>query len=517
MPYKVLLALAIFLLVSGVLYAITPAKYRYLTLLIVSLLCIIWMSGYGAVFILATILTTYCSGIVMDKIVEQNDTKGLEKQVRKQIKAKVKRKKKVVVLVYLVINLGILLFLKYFNFFSLSATKLLNLFGADNAPFLLKIAIPLGLSYYTLQALSYVIDVFRGKYKAEKNILKLALFISFFPQLHEGPFGRYDLLMPQMCANKQITMDNLYNCVIKILWGLFKIFMVANRAAIISDAIFTNYTKYGGFTVLLGAAAFTLQLYAEFSGYIDIARGISKLFGIDLAKNFDMPFLAQNVADFWRRWHISLGAFFRDYVFYPVSTSKWLRKLTQKLSFDAANFVSVAMSLGIVWFLTGLWHGASEKYICYGLYYFLLIFAFNLLSPRVDKLLTNAGIRQDNKILMSVRVFKTWILVLIGMLMFRAENLSVFFSMIGSVFRSGEQFVLFQVIEAPDFFVLILSMLTMIAGAVLELYHFDIEQKFNQLTPYKRYAVCFFMFCVVMIFGAYGLDYIAPDPIYGGF
>lgn len=517
MPYKILLVLAVFLLVSGTLYAITPAKYRYLTLLGVSLLCIVWMSGYGAVFILATILTTYLAGIRMDKIAEKYDTTGLEKQVRKQIKAKVKQQKKVVVLCYICINLGILLVLKYLNFFSVSSARLLNLFGTHATPLIFKFVVPLGLSYYTLQALSYVIDVFRGKYKAERNIFKLALFVAYFPQLHEGPFGRYDVLMPQMCSGKQITIENLYNGVAKILWGLFKIFMVANRAAMISDAVFSSYEVYGGFTVLFGGAAFTLQLYAEFSGYIDIARGISKLFGIELAQNFDLPFLAQNVADFWRRWHISLGAFFRDYVFYPVSTSKGLRKLTKKMNFNVANIVSVAASLGVVWFLTGLWHGASEKYVCYGLYYFLLILGFNLVSPWVEKLLAKAKIGQDNKILMCVRIFKTWIFVLIGMMMFRAENMSAFFSMLGSVFHSGQRFELYQIIEAPDFAVLILSTLTMIAGAFLKLYHFDIERKFNELTPYKKYAVCFLVFCVVMIFGAYGLDYIAPDPIYGGF
>lgn len=517
MPYKILLAFALFLLASGLLYTITPAKYRYLSLLAVSLLVIVFMSGYGVVFILATILTAYLSGIAMDKIAENNDTTGLDKQVRKQIKAKVKRQKKVVVLIYMVMNLGILLVLKYFNFFSITIANFLNHFGRHTTPLLLKIAVPLGISYYTLQALSYVIDVFRGKYKAEKNICKLALFIAFFPQLHEGPFGRYDTLMPQMCSGKPITLNRLYSCAGKLLWGLFKIFMVANRAAMISDAVFSNYEKYGGFTILLGGAAFTLQLYAEFSGYIDIACGVSRLFGIELAKNFDMPFLAQNVADFWRRWHISLGAFFRDYVFYPVSTSKRMRKLTQKMNVNWADFVSVAASLGAVWFLTGLWHGASEKYVCYGLYYFFLILASNLVSPWVEKLLVESNIKQDNKLLMCARVLKTWLWVLIGMTMFRAESMTVFFSMVGSVFHSGERFELFQIIEAPDFIVLILSTLTMISGAILKLNNFSIDEKFNELTPYKKYAVCFIVFCVVMIFGAYGLDYIAPDPIYGGF
>ncbi len=517
MPYKVLLVLTVFTLLSGIFYSIIPQKRRYLALLGISALCIVWMSGYGAVFMVITILTTYLSGMIMDGIVKKNDLTGLEKSVKKQIRAKVKRQKKAVVWLYVLINLGILLVLKYFNFFSTTAFRFANLLGIERTPFILKVAVPFGLSYYTLQALSYVIDVFRGKYQAERNVLKVALFIAFFPQLHEGPFGRYDQLEPQMSAGKRISIDSVYDGAARILWGLFEIFMVANRAAIISDAVFAGSGQYGGMTIALGGIAFTLQLYAEFIGYIDVARGISKIFGIELAENFNMPFLAENVADFWRRWHISLGAFFRDYVFYPVSTSQWLRKLTKKMSFDLGNAVSLTLSLLAVWFLTGLWHGASVKYICYGLYYFVLIMAFNMLSPRAEKLLQKAKIDQQNRVLRGLRILKTWIFVLIGMIMFRAENMSVFAQMMGSLFHTGEHFALFSVIEFPDFVVLIFSVLTMVTCAALRLRQIDLVEKYRALAPYQKYLVCFFLFCVIMIFGAYGLDYIAPDPIYGGF
>lgn len=253
-------------------------------------------------------------------------------------------------------------------------------FAFDLVPKAMKIILPLGLSYYTLQSLSYVIDVFRGKYLAERDFLKLALFVSFFPQLHEGPFGRYDLLMDSMCKNEQIKKENIFNGIGRVLWGLFKIFMISNRACMISDAVFSNYARYSGWVVLLGGMAFTVQLYAEFSGYIDVATGISKVFGIELTRNFDLPFLARDVAQFWRKWHISLGSWFRDYIFYPVSTSKWLRKLTKKMNMAFADFTTITISLLAVWFLTGLWHGASIKYVCYGLYYFILMMVLNTLG-----------------------------------------------------------------------------------------------------------------------------------------
>ncbi len=517
MPYKFLLILVVFALVSGIAYQLTPRKYRYISLLAVSALCLVLMSGAAAVFLPVTVITTYLAGVMMDNITAKNDTSGMEKAEKKRIRAKVKRRKKLVVWGYVLINLGILLTLKYFNFFSTALSGGLNLLGLDTTPVILRLAVPLGLSYYTLQAISYVIDVFRGKYKAERNVLKLGLFIGYFPQLHEGPFGRYDHLMPQMSGGTPISVDSLYRGIIRILWGLFEIFMVANRAAILSDAVFSSYAQYGGFTIVFGGIAFTLQLYAEFVGYIDIVRGVSAIFGIELASNFDMPFLAENVADFWRRWHISLGAFFRDYVFYPVSTSKWLRALTKNLSFDTGNFVSVTLSLLAVWFLTGLWHGASAKYICYGLYYFLLIMGCNLLSPLTSELLLKLRVDPKNKLLRCVRIFFTWIFVLIGMTMFRAENMSVFFRMLGSLFRSGAPFPLLQILEGADLATLVLATLVMISGAFFKLRNIDLFGAYNALKPYQRYIVCFLLFCVVMIFGAYGLDYIAPDPIYGGF
>ena len=498
-------------------YHLTPRKYRYLTLLVVSVVCVAWISKGSAVFLGVTIVTTYGAGLLMERIATRYHSEGLDKAARKQLKAQIKQKKKLVVLGYMIVNLGILLILKYFNFFSTAVSNLQNLFGGHSTALLLRLAVPLGLSYYTLQALSYVIDVYRGKYPPERNFGKLALFVAYFPQLHEGPFGRYDLLMPQMTAGSSLSVDRLYSGLAKILWGLFEIFMVANRAAMISDAVFSGYAVYGGLTVVLGGAAFTVQLYSEFSGYIHIVRGVSQLFGISLAKNFDLPFLSENVADFWRRWHISLGAFFRDYVFYPISTSKWLRRLTKPMSFGAGSFVSLALSLLGVWFLTGLWHGASWKYVCYGLYYFLLILGFNLLSPTVEKWLDRAGISPESKWLHGIRVVKTWIFVLIGMMMFRAENMGVFFHMIGSVFSRGEAFPLLAVIEPADLTALLVSVLVLAGGGILKSRGIDAQIWFDSRKPYQRYLICFGLFCIIMIFGAYGLGYIAPDPIYGGF
>ncbi|WP_339362871.1 MBOAT family O-acyltransferase [Vallitalea maricola] len=453
----------------------------------------------------------------MDRIPLKHSLEGLPKKERKQLRAIIKKKKRFVLAIYVIINIGILLTLKYFNFFASSSIGLLGWLGINVSAPVIKIALPLGISYYTLQSISYVVDVLRGKYQSEKNIFKIALFISFFPQMHEGPFGRYDALMPQMTSGEQIKINNLYNGIAQMFWGMFKIFMVANRAAIISDAVFKNYESYGGFTVIIGVIAYTIQLYAEFSGYIDLAAGVAKIFGIGLAKNFDMPFLALNVGDFWRRWHISLGGWFRDYIFYPISTSRALMNLVKNLPAFLANLLTITIPLFFVWFLTGLWHGASSKYIVYGLYYFVLMIIFNVISPLVNRVLSKKNITSENRFIKGLRLTKTLILVGIGMLMFRAENLLVFRQMLGSVFSRGSEFQLFSAIEPNDFIIFILSFIVILLSVIMKLKDIDIESRFEALSSYKKYWICFCVFCIIVIFGAYGLGYIPPDPIYGGF
>lgn len=515
--YVILILFTIFTFSTIIVYAVCPCKWRYIALLISSLIFYWIYCGIGILFLIVAIGSAYFAAIKIDSISDKYNLKELPRKERKVLKAKIKREKRIILTIFVIIIVGILLTLKYFNFFASSSVQLLKLFGINVTVPMISIALPLGISYYSLNTISYVVDVLRGKYKAERNFLKIALFISFFPQLHEGPFGRYDDLMSQMTNGDQITINNLYNGIGRMIWGLFKIFMVANRAAIISDEVFKNYTRYGGITIVLGIIAYTIQLYAEFSGYIDMATGIANIFGIKLAKNFDMPFLAKNVADFWRRWHISLGSWFRDYIFYPVSTSKLLTKLIKNMKPLLANWVILIIPLFCVWFLTGLWHGANSKYIIYGLYYFVLMIIFNIISPIFEKILNRFNISLDNRVVDMLKVIKTLVLIGIGMLMFRAENLNVFSRMLGSVFGKGSYFEFFNVIEPKDFIVLVMSLLVLLIGLVINLKGINIESKFDNISTHKKYWICLTAFCIVIIFGAYGLGYVPPDPIYGGF
>lgn len=507
MLYTIILLLAGFSVISLLLYLLLPGKYKYIALLSTSMLFFFYYSRAGLIYLLITIVTTYLAGRIIEHITINTSVKGLEKDQRKAVKAKAKQKKKIIVVIYMIVNLGILFLLKY-----------AGMFGSTEAlPSFFKIALPFGISYYTLQSMGYVIDIYRGKYHCEKNILKIGLFICFFPQLHEGPFGRYDEIIVSLCTTKQIKFNNLLHGSARILWGIFKLFMIANRASIISDAVFNSPGTYGGSTILLGGIAFTIQLYAEFSGYIDIAIGISSFWDIKLVENFNLPFLAQSVADFWRRWHISLGRWFRDYVFYPLSTSKWLNNLTGRLPEKAGDFINISTSLFFVWFLTGLWHGASWKYVCYGLYYFVLMIIYNLTVPLFQYMWKKAGISYTSIIPSAIRIVITQFFVLIGMIMFRAENLKLFTEMMVALFHSGKSLDLFVIMDYKDWIVLMLSLLLMLLTAFLKAINFNLNEKLCNLNICTKYILCFVSACIIIIFGAYGLGYTPPDPIYGGF
>ena len=499
MSYGILKIFSIFTVLSVVGYSLSPKKYRHVVLLALSLGCVGYYSHFGIIYLTITILTTFGAGLMLEKINNKYVTKGLEKAERKAIKAIAKKHKKRVVFGYVTINLGILFGLKYS----------VMVLASNNIPGFLKIAMPLGISYYTLQSIGYVVDVFRGKFKAEKDLFRLGLFVGFLPQLHEGPFGRYDVYEKDLFRNDPIKSEDVFDGIGTIVWGLFKIFMIANRAAMVADHLFHSYKEYSGVMVIVAGVFFTLQLYAEFSGYIDVARGISKIFGINLAKNFDMPFIAKDVAEFWRRWHISLGEWFRDYVFYPVSTSKFFKK--------APDFVVINSALLVVWFLTGLWHGANVKYISYGLYYFVLMVGLNCLGPVIRKGLDKIGVKENNMALSIIKIMLTQFFVIIGMIMFRAENLPAFKEMMMHLFETGNSFNLTGIMDIKEVLVLVISLAVLLLPTILKLKGIAITDYYNKMTMVQKYFVCFGATCLVIIFGAYGLDYIPPDPIYGGF
>ena len=267
------------------------------------------------------------------------------------------KKAKMISILNIVLNLLILGVFKYYDFF---VTSFANLFlGGKTDGLLLKIILPVGISFYTFQALSYSIDVYRGKMEPTKDIIQFFAFVSFFPQLVAGPIERATNLLPQFDKPRRFDYDDAVDGMRQMLWGLFKKMVVADNCAFYVNQVFSDYSSYSGSTLLLAAVFFTFQIYCDFSGYSDIAIGVAKLFGIRLMRNFNVPYFSRDIAEFWRRWHISLTTWFRDYVYIPLGGSR-------------VSSAKVIRNTFVIFLLSGLWHGANWTFIVWGAYHALL-------------------------------------------------------------------------------------------------------------------------------------------------
>lgn len=310
------------------------------------------------------------------------------------------------------VSLGCLFLFKYFNFFSTEFCRILNYVGLQSDSITLDLVLPVGISFYTFQALSYVIDVYRGDIKSVSKPLPYFVFISFFPQLVAGPIERASNLIPQFEKNREFRYNEGCSGMKLILWGLFKKVIIADNASAGVNIIFADFTEVGTLNLWIGALLFTFQIYGDFSGYSDMAVGTARLFGIKLMRNFNMPYFSRNIADFWRRWHISLTSWFRDYVYIPLGGNRCGKAKTVRNTM-------------IVFITSGLWHGANLTFIVWGLYHAILFLPNVIMGKRKVKLSTE--LNENSKLNFAGTVLLigvTFFLVMIGWIIFRADNLT---------------------------------------------------------------------------------------------
>lgn len=336
---------------------------------------------------------------------------------------KEKRIRKALVILSLLTNLGILAFFKYFNFFLESWVEAWEGVGVNFNLSSLYIILPVGISFYTFQTLSYTIDIYRGKIKATRNLINFAAFVSFFPQLVAGPIERAANLLPQFTRNKIFNPEQAISGIHLILWGLFKKLVVADNCAIYVDSIFDNYDSLNSTTLLLGAFYFSFQIYADFSGYTDIAIGVARLFGFDLMRNFNYPYFSRNIGEFWRRWHISLSTWFRDYVYIPLGGSRvslWLR----------------IRNVSIVFILSGLWHGANWTFIIWGAIHAIFFIPLLLTKTNRKYLHPTSSSLYFPSMRELLQIFGTFSLVTFAWIFFRSENVSSALEYIKRIFLS---------------------------------------------------------------------------------
>jgi alginate O-acetyltransferase complex protein AlgI len=343
------------------------------------------------------------------------------------------------------INLGFLGIFKYYNFFAESFATALDNIGLSVNPWTLKIILPVGISFYTFHGLSYVIDIYKNRIKAEKNFIDYSVFVSFFPLLVAGPIERATHLLPQIQKKRIFDYTKAVDGLRQILWGLFKKVVIADQCAEYANQIFNNSSDYSGSTLVLGAIFFTFQIYGDFSGYSDIALGTARLFGIDLLRNFAFPYFSRDIAEFWRRWHISLSSWFKDYLYIPLGGSKGGMWMKIRNTF-------------IIFLVSGFWHGANWTFIVWGFLNALYIMPSIIFNTNRNNLeiVAQGKYIPNLKDLFSIGI--TFSLTVFAWIFFRAENLSHAMTYISQIF-SRSLFSIPSIIPKVTFILIILFLI----------------------------------------------------------
>ncbi|MDE6761043.1 MAG: MBOAT family protein [Lachnospiraceae bacterium] len=496
MEYHLLTYSLLFLPIVAILYQFTPARLRWIVLLAADYLFFWMVSKWLIIFLFIATLTTYGTGRILTYVTEHSTVKG--KQLTK--------KKRCVLALGIAITLGMLIVFKYLKIFGLSLIA------------------PIGISYYTLQTISYMTDVYRGTIKADTNFAKVALYLSFFPQIMEGPISRYSQTADALFAGRSIEYCNLTYGYQRILWGLFKKMMVADRLAPVIFKIFGDYEKYDGAAVAVAVICYTIQLYTEFSGGMDIILGSGEIFGITLPENFRQPFFASSASDFWRRWHITLGTWLKDYIFYPLSLAKPVKNFAKKVKASCgirvSRFVAPTIALFFVWLSNGIWHGAGWTYLFYGMYYFVLIFIENITEEPIGKLITKWNIHTEKLGWRLLTAFRLFIIINVGELFFRAPSVTQGFGMLGRILTNFHISILNAMDFGLDNYDILLSMAGIFIVLMVDIIHekgISIRDKIASCRLPVRWGFWYAVIFFIIIFGAYGAGYTVVDMIYAAY
>ena len=420
------LEFAIFLPIVFIIYWFVLQKNLKLQNLFIVVVSYIFYGWWDYRFLFLIALTSFCSwlsGVLIEK-------------VRTRSTPPTWFSAKTILISNIVLNLAILGFFKYYNFFVDSFINLFALFGITLQSSTLNIILPVGISFYTFQALSYSIDVYRKKIEPTKDIVAFFAFVSFFPQLVAGPIERATNLLPQFYTSRKFDYDTAVDGMRQILWGLFKKIVVADNCAIYVNEVFADYTNQSGSTLLLGAIFFAFQIYGDFSGYSDIAIGTAKLFGIKLLRNFNVPYFSRDIAEFWRRWHISLNTWFVDYLYIPLGGSRPYVSPDSKCP-ELTKKAKVIRNTFAIFLTSGLWHGANWTFVAWGAYHALLFIPLILLGKNKRFTDTVATGRILPNIRECFQMLLTFFLVVIGWVFFRAETITDAFAYLGGIFSSS--------------------------------------------------------------------------------
>lgn len=522
MAYNSFAYLCIFLPLCWAAWALLPQQYRPAALLGGSLIFYWLMAGTYTVWLLLAAALTWQLGRVLGRLqtLQAATVPSLEPAARKAAKQQFTALQKSAVAAGAAGLLGLLVWLKYLPFLvkSLNSALALLPFGWQvTAPTLLQ---PVGLSFFTLMALSYLLDVRRGTAQPAPHYWQVLLYLSFWPHVVEGPFDRWAQVTPTLLDPPKPSYHAFTFGVQRILWGMMKKLIIADRANMYVKAVFDNWPAYSGAAVVVATLLYTLQLYAEFSGCMDMVLGAAECFGVPLAENFRQPFFARSVSEFWRRWHITLGAWLREYLFQPVIVSKPMMRFGKwcRTRFGAALGRSLPVWAGLLltWLAIGIWHGAGWLYILYGLYYFFLQWLGEAAEPFLLRLCPKLPQWRARRGYTLWQMARTFVLVNFGMLLFRSNGTRAALDMLASLARPYTGSLLIK-LDAQDMWVLAVGAVVLLAVDLLHERGVAIRQTLARLPLPLRWAVYCGAMLTVMIFGAYGDNYDPAAFIYAQF
>lgn len=525
----------IFMMVLLVLYYLIPKKVQWILLLAANFLFYYSAGKFYPLFILTTAFTVYLAGIIMEKYderleeysakIKSGEIEKTSREEKKLYKKKINNKKKRVMLLCLLLNLGILAVVKYTNFAVDNVNTILDMTGRKTLPYV-DLIVPMGISFYTFQAVGYLLDVYWNKCKAQKNFFRFTLFVSFFPQLMQGPISRYGDLSKTLYQEHKFDWKQVRFGLERVLWGYFKKLVIADRISAAVAALMEEPDYYTGAFVFIGMLFYAVQLYADFTGGIDITIGIAQSLGIHLEENFIRPFFSKNIAEYWRRWHITMGTWFRDYIFYPCSLSRPVKAMTnfckKHFGMAVARRVAIYISSILVWIATGIWHGAAWNFVAWGLANGVIILISEELTPLYQKFHEKFPKLTATWAYRAFQVIRTFLLMCCLRLFDRYGSARISIRQFIHMFTKFDihsitrQELLDLGMSMQDYIIVLAGVIVMFLVSLAER-NGSVREKISKQAYIIRYAVFVILLFSVILLGSYGVGYDAQQFIYNQF
>ncbi len=521
------LSFVVFSAACLLLYYIVGRKRQMWVLAIANIAFFCFAGAKYLPFIIVTTLATYFAGRIIGNIYDKADLKlaecteqPLKKQIRQDAKAKAKR----TLILSLVITVGLLAVCKYTGFMIKNVNSILSMLKVSQIT-VFNMILPIGISFYTFMAISYVLDIYWKRYKAEKNFLMYAVYVSYFPHVVQGPIDRFNEFKAQTENGVALSYTNITYGAQLAIWGFFKKLVIADRLGVLVSTVLDDFKNYDGAFLMLAFAVYSIQIYTDFSGCIDIVSGISEMFGIKLRKNFNHPYFSKTMGEFWRRWHISLQEWFKDYIYYPVSVSRFVKSgkklFKEKGKKRAEELFASCFPVLVVWLITGIWHGASWKFVIWGLFHATLLIGGQVLAPVFEKLTAWFKIDTENFGWHFWQMLRTFILCCIGRIFFRADGVMQSFKMIKHMLTSTHLSTLLDkgvdlglTTENINFAILSVAVLWIVDILQEKM---PLRETLAKQNIIFRWVIIFVALLSIVIFGIYGPGYDASSFIYEQF